>query len=263
MNSVYIGYDRRETEAFAVAALSLRAQTQENYPIRGIVLDVVREQGLYTRPTTVKQTIDGPLLIDELSRRDDYDGAMSTEFAISRFLTLELAKRECCKRDRRTTPDGWALFTDVDVMYRADVAELFAILERDREHALMCVQHAYTPKAGLKMDGQKQAAYPRKNWSSVMAFRLDHPANAALTIEVVNSWRGADLHAFKWLDDDLIGALPPEWNVLVGEQQPNVEPKLVHYTRGTPAMTGHEDAPFADEWKFWRNRWAERSAWAA
>ena len=261
MNFVYIGYDRRETEALAVAALSLRAQTQENYPIRGIVLDVVREEGLYTRPTTVKHTADGPLLIDELSRRDDYDGAMSTEFAISRFLTPTLARLKC--RRKRTEPKGWALFIDCDMMFRADISELFDILARDSEHALMCVQHDYRPKAGLKMDGQKQTAYPRKNWSSAMAFRLDHPANDALTVDVVNSWTGADLHAFKWLPDELIGALPPEWNYLVGEPQPKVEPKLVHYTRGGPWMNGYESAPYADEWKFWRNRWAERSALAA
>lgn len=261
MNLVYIGYDRRETEAFAVAALSLRAQTRENYPIRGIVLDVVREQGLYTRPTTVKHTADGPLLIDELSRRDDYDGAMSTEFAVSRFLTLELAKREC--KRRRVNPEGWALFTDVDVMYRADVSELFDIAMADDTHALLCVQHDYQPKTGLKMDGQKQTAYPRKNWSSVMMFRLDHPANDALTLDVVNSWSGADLHGLKWVPDDLIGALPPEWNVLVGEQQPKVEPKILHYTRGTPAMIGHENDPFADEWKYWRNRAFSLAAVAA
>ena len=266
--SVYIGFDQREVPAFAAAALSLRALSSQHYPVHGVVLDILREQGLYTRPTETKigkwEGADGkkwassePVLWDTISQ-----WTMSTEFAVSRFLTLELARREAIKRDR-ARPSGWAMFIDCDVLFRADVAELHAIAGADTEHALLCVQHDYQPSGAVKMDGQIQSAYPRKNWSSVMMFRLDHSANEALTAEAVNTWRGADLHAFKWLADEHIGVLPAEWNWLEGETQPKVEPKLVHYTRGGPWMKGFENVAYADEWRYWLNRWAERTPAAA
>ena len=37
------------------------------------------------------------------------------------------------------------------------------------------------------MDGKKQIAYPRKNWSSFMIFNCDHPDVIALTPAVVNT----------------------------------------------------------------------------
>ena len=46
-----------------------------------------------------------------------------------------------------------------------DIAELIA--DVDPKKAVSCVQHDYTPPEGVKMDGQQQLAYPRKNWSSV------------------------------------------------------------------------------------------------
>ena len=48
----------------------------------------------------------------------------------------------------------------------------------------------------------------------------------------------------KWLPDELIGALPADWNWL------EREPKAVHYTRGTPNMPGYEESAFAPRW--WR-----------
>jgi hypothetical protein len=42
--------------------------------------------------------------------------------------------------------------------------------------------------------------------------------NRVLTPEFVDDHSGSDLHRFGWLPDSLIGELPKEWNVLVGEQ---------------------------------------------
>ena len=42
-----------------------------------------------------------------------------------------------------------------------------------------------------------------------MAFNVDHAANNSLNAESVNNERGLSLHQFNWLDDDMIGALPP------------------------------------------------------
>jgi hypothetical protein len=90
-----------------------------------------------------------------------------------------------------------------------------------------------------------------------MCFNLEHPANQGLTLEMVNSVPGRDLHAFCWLDDDLIGELDPKWNFLVGHTDPSVDPVLVHFTEGLPSMPGYEDSAFADEW------YQEMAAWAA
>src|SRR5690242_12332845 len=90
--SIYIGYDPRESEAFAVCRHSIQ-RFAPDIPIHAICLDDMRAAGLYWRPTSQR---DGKLW-DDIS-----DAPMSTEFAISRFLTKELAG------------EGWALFMDCD-----------------------------------------------------------------------------------------------------------------------------------------------------
>jgi hypothetical protein len=89
--------------------------------------------------------------------------------------------------------------------------------------------------------------YAKKNWSSVMLF--NNELCKTLTPDYINRVGGLELHQFKWLfNDDLIGELPKTWNHLVGEYDPNVDAKLVHFTRGTPCFAGYEDQEFADEW---------------
>jgi hypothetical protein len=103
----------------------------------------------------------------------------------------------------------------------------------------MVVKHDHQPTEHWKMDGQFQTRYHRKNWSSVCLFNCDHPANKALTVDLVNSAPGRDLHAFSWLADDLIGELPPEWNWLVGHSAPmRIPPSSTSRTgfRPCPAM---------------------------
>jgi hypothetical protein len=128
------------------------------------------------------------------------------------------------------------------------VNELFALAQNDK--AVMVVKHDYSQQEGVKMDGQIQTKYARKNWSSVMLFNCDHPAMRGLGIEYVNSARGLDLHQFRWLDDEQIGELPPEWNYCVGHSKLNGQsPALVHFTDGIPDMPGgYADQEFAQEW---------------
>jgi lipopolysaccharide biosynthesis glycosyltransferase len=163
------------------------------------------------------------------------DAPMSTEFAISRFLVPHLAH------------DGWALFLDADMLALGDLAQLFDAA--DERFAIMCVKHDYAPTATMKMDGQQQTLYARKNWSSLMLFNCDHPANAALTVEMINTLPGRDLHRFCWLDDSLIGALDPKWNWLVGHSSPEIEPAIVHFTEGGPWFPGFENVPYANAWR--------------
>lgn len=236
--TIWIGFDPREHDAYAVARTSIARQLPRVPPvsIRPVVLRHLVEQGVYTRPTTWRNG----RIYDELSKRPGYDGEMSTEFALSRFLVPHLAK------------SGWALFVDCDVMARAPLTPLEALIEsvEAKDKALYCVQHDYTPKGATKMDGRQQTAYFRKMWSSVMLFNCDHPANKGLTPELINAVPGRDLHRFVWLDDSEIGELDPRWNFLVGhhtvEQVPN--PAIVHFTTGVPTMPGHDQDDFADEW---------------
>jgi hypothetical protein len=232
LSSIWIGYDPREAEAFSVARESARRWLTQPVPISGVVLDSLKARGLYPRRTERR----GNQLWDVIS-----DAPMSTEFAISRFLVPHLAGRE-----------GWALFMDCDMLVRSNLARI----ELDDSKAVMCVKHDHQPDYAVKMDGQVQTRYPRKNWSSVMVFNLAHPANTILTPNYVNSLPGRDLHRFCWLQDDQIGELGPEWNFLVGHTDPKVDPKIVHFTDGTPNMPGYEDVPFSDEWRSWRNQWA-------
>ena len=232
--SIFIGYDPRQAEAFAVCRDSIRKRLNLPIPIYGLVLDKLRADGLYSRKTERR----GEQLWDNIS-----GAPMSTEFAISRFLVPHLSK------------GGQALFLDCDMMARCrNFAEIFEIC--DRSKAVWCVKHDYQPTQAIKMDGQVQTRYERKNWSSFMMF-TDHVANKTLTPEVVNTLPGRDLHRFCWLEDDEIGELGSEWNFLVGHTDPSIDPRIVHFTDGTPSMPGYENVAYADEWR------AELEGWAA
>jgi hypothetical protein len=248
---IYLGFDPREAAAFAVARDSIDRGLTQPIPIYGLVLDRLRAAGLYRRPTESRL---GRWVGDDgkawsTSERVLWDvisqWTMATEFAISRFLVPRIAR------------SGLALFADCDVLARGNVARLFDLAQSDRTKALWCVKHGHIPTGATKMDGQVQSAYSRKNWSSVMLFNVDHPANDGLTVDVVNTLPGRDLHAFCWLNDDEIGDLGPEWNWLAGEQEPLEDPKIVHHTLGSPCMVGYENAPYADEWRAVLARWAE------
>ena len=215
--TIWIGFDPRpaEAEAFVVARHSIRLWLTAPIPINMLNMQNLRAAGLYTRPTEYR----GQQLWDTIS-----NAPMSTEFAITRFLVPYLSG------------SGWALFVDADVMARTDLTQLFDLA--DPTKACMCVKHDYAPKTSTKMLGQKQTAYARKNWSSVVLWNCDHPKTKILTPEVINRERGLWLHQFSWLHDEDIGSLDACWNHLVGDSRPNPDAKLVHFTNGTPNM-GH------------------------
>lgn len=171
---------------------------------------------------------------------------MSTEFAISRFLTPILAQ------------SGLALFVDCDTLAMQNVARIFDLVQPDK--AVMCVKHEHNPTETVKMDGQVQTRYSRKNWSSVMLFNCDHPSNRKLTLEMINSLPGRDLHRFCWLEDHEIGELPPQWNYLVGhtELPEGVDPAIVHFTDGIPSMDGYENVEYAGEYFRSRECWVDQ-----
>jgi hypothetical protein len=219
---VYIGWDRREPEAYDVAKFSLTRRASIPVEVTPIKLDDLRRRGLYAR---------------------DVDPLASTEFTYSRFFTPALAGFS-----------GWALFCDCDFLWLADIAELAAVTRVPK--AVYCVQHDYRPKETTKMDGAVQTVYPRKNWSSLMLFNCEHPAVRRLTPELVNRESGAFLHRMQWVNDEDIGALPVEWNWLEGwnEKPAQGTPKAVHFTRGGPWFARWQNVDYGDLWR------AERDA---
>ena len=219
---VFIGYDAREHVAYRKAAASLRSVSG----MRAEVLDSERlaAVGLLRRPVDHR----GGRFYDLPS-----NAYASTEFAVSRFLVPILCQ------------SGWALFTDCDVLFLRDVKELYPL--RDPDKAVMVVKHNHQQE-GTKMDGQPQVSYPRKNWSSVMLFNCDHPANRRLTLQDVNERPGRDLHAFYWLHDSEIGELPRDWNWLVNVQDKPENVGIAHFTLGGPWLPNWEPQPFDDMW---------------
>lgn len=217
---VFVGFDPREALAYRVCCASMRAHAAYPPQIVPLQLAQLRARGIYTRPHEQREG----QWWDVISERP-----MSTEFALTRFLVPYLADFK-----------GWALFCDCDFLWRDDVSKLFALA--DPKYAVMCVQHCYLPGA-RKMDAQRNVAYPRKNWSSLMLFNCEHTANLALTPGLVNTRHRDYLHGMAWLLDSEIGALPFEWNWL------ELKPKAVHFTAGAPDMPGYENAAYAEEWR--------------
>lgn len=212
---IYVGYDSREDIAWQVARHSLLRHATRPVEVYPLKQPALRELGLYTRGADTA----------------------TTEFSLTRFLTPYLAAF-----------DGWSIFMDCDFLVTRDITEILALL--DPAKALYCVQHDYTPANMIKMDGKQQTVYPRKNWSSFMAFNGAHPGVRALTPSVVNGESPAYLHRFSWLNDADIGALDREWNFLEGEYaRPDRIPMCVHYTNGGPWFDDWQAVDFGDEWR--------------
>lgn len=228
---VYIGYDPREHLGWQICAASLQAHARHPVEVAPIWRQPLEEAGIYKRPMQLRQ---GRLW-------DTISGApCSTEFSIARFGVPLIAPRT-----------GWALFCDVDFLWRADVWKLFDMA--DPQYAVMVVKHAHAPADAEKMDGQVQRSYARKNWSSLTLWNLAHAGNTRFQYELLNTRHRDDLHQFCWLHDHEIGALPECWNWLDGHSDPAMEPAAVHFTRGTPDMAGYEHTRYAPEW----NRYAQ------
>ncbi len=237
--SIWIGFDPREAAAFAVAKHTVRRHLTRPVPIRGLVLSYLQKAGLYYRPIEFKPSAaDRPIMWDPIS-----GAPMSTQHANARFLVPHLAQY------------GWALFMDGDMLVRGNLVRMFDKL--DSRYAVYCVKHKHEPAAGHKMDGQEQTRYARKNWTSFIVFNCEHPSNKRLTVEMINTLPGRDLHRLCWLDDDEIGELPPEWNFLVGHTDPSVVPQVVHFTEGVPDMVGYENVQYADDWRIALDDWAQ------
>ena len=160
----------------------------------------------------------------------------STEFSISRFLTPYLSNYR-----------GYSLFLDCDFIMLEDVAKLFKFILKNKNKTLWCVKHKYyVPKDKIKFLREKQLPYAKKNWSSFMIF--NNAKCKILTPKLVSKVNGLYLHQFKWTKERLIGALPKNWNVLVGEQKIPKKINALHYTLGGPWFKKHLKSKGAKYW---------------
>jgi lipopolysaccharide biosynthesis glycosyltransferase len=160
----------------------------------------------------------------------------SNAFIYSRFLSPYLC-------DYR----GWAIFVDGDMVCRENIKNLWDL--RDNTKAVQVVKHSYKTKFPKKYLGNKNEDYPRKNWSSLILWNCEHPANSILTPRLIEKSSGGYLHRFSWLSDDLIGELPIEWNWLALEYAENREAKIIHYTVGTPCFKDYANKSMSSEWQ--------------
>lgn len=220
-NSVYIGYDSREVIAGDVCKFSMKKNSSLDLEFKFLKKKELEEKKLLFREN------------DKLS---------STEFTFSRFLVPYLNKYK-----------GWALFCDCDFLWINDVKYLFNNI--DNKYAVMCVKHDYNPSSKIKMDGRKQLLYPRKNWSSMVLWNCEHPANKKLDLSLVNTESGKYLHRFSWLEDELIGEIEYSWNWLVGwyKLEKNKKPNAIHFTEGGPWFENYKDCEFSDIWREYKS----------
>ncbi len=138
-----------------------------------------------------------------------------TAFTFSRFLAPYL----CAYK-------GVSLFLDSDVLVRGDLAELLAYPLMEPKTPVFCVQG------------------PRKfEWASVMVF--NNPLCQMLTPLLINK---PQLNPLKFEWAHTIGALPAEWNHLVGYDVPNPKAKIVHFTMGIPVWPETQASEYAEEW---------------
>jgi len=220
---VYIGYDPRESAAYDAASKTLLEHSPQS-SITKLDSERLAAAGLLRRP------VDRRGVMYDLNS----NAPCSTEFSNSRFLVPILAL------------SGWALFVDCDMLFFTDVDRMLEVV--DASKAVMVVKHSLVSESGTKMDSQPQTSYARKNWSSVMLFNCDHPANRRLSLDDVNNRPGRDLHAFYWLHDSEIGELPASWNWLVDVQPKPEQVNIAHFTLGGPWISGWKGSPTDQIW---------------
>jgi lipopolysaccharide biosynthesis glycosyltransferase len=205
---IFVGYDPREAVAYHTCANSIIRHASRPVAIIPLALNLFTD---YTETHT--------------------DG--SNQFIYSRFLVPHLMDYT-----------GHAIF--IDMIVRGDIAELWNLRRHDVD--VQVVKHDYKTCMTEKYLGSKNENYPRKNWSSVILWNCQNPANKRLTPEFVEKATGAELHRFSWIRNERIGELPIEWNWLPDEFGVNLEAKLLHYTLGAPCFHEFATTPQGDEW---------------
>ena len=229
--TVFVGYDSREHDAYAVCKHTL----QETSGATVIPLEHrdLRHRGLFDRPWQIEP--DGTF-------KDIRDGRpFSTEFAHSRFLTPVYASKLGIE-------DDLVVFVDSDFLFKEDINNLLdQIRSEGLTKTVWCVKHNFTPTKDRKMDNQHQQAYPCKLWSSLMVFNMEpfrvgpeQTYNLDFLVKYFNRQSGRFLHTFQWVTgEDQIGSIDEKWNFIPDHSEPRVKMKdasAIHFTHGVPTM---------------------------
>lgn len=212
--NVFIGWDSREPIAADVCAYSILKHASVPVNIHYLKLDDLEQQGI-------------------LTRKREHDA--STEFTYSRFLVPYLMKYF-----------GKAIFCDCDFLWTRDIKELYDEIKDKSVYVVPHENYGYVPKTKTKMDGQRQTVYPKKNWSSMMAFNCGSLDCQRLSLDAVNQQPLSYLHRFEWVNqEEKIGFLKPTWNWLSGYYSKKKwgDPGAIHYTDGGPWFNDNDIPP--------------------
>jgi len=210
MIPIFIGYDPREAIVFHVCSNSIIRHASQPISIIPLALNLFKDY---------KET--------------HKDG--SNAFIYSRFLVPYL-----------TGYKGYAIYIDGDMIIKDDIVKLWEL--RDMLKDVQVVKHDYKTRMPIKYLNSKNEDYPRKNWSSVIIWNCFTAANRILTPEYIMRATGSHLHRFQWLNDEMIGELPIEWNWLPDEFGPNLNAKLLHYTLGAPSFNEFKNTYMSEDW---------------
>lgn len=212
MIRIFIGYDKVESVAWHVLAHSIISRSGVPIAITPIGNETIAS--FWARD------------------RGEHD---STDFSNARWAIPALCDYQ-----------GHAIFMDCDMVVATDIWDLWS--QQDDTKALVCTKHNHQVEEGeTKFLGAKQAAYARKNYSSLMVINCAHPYWQSIDPE---NDPGLDLHQFVGLDEDEIGELEGSWNVLLkpGDDTPDGQHHdLAHFTWGGP-------------WHGWTRYW-ETNLW--
>jgi len=208
---IFIGYDPREAIVFHVCVNSIIRHASQPVSIIPLALNLFKDY-----------------------QETHQDG--SNAFIYSRFLVPYLTEFQ-----------GHAVYIDGDMIVKDDIVKLWNL--RDISKDAQVVKHDYKTRMPIKYLGSKNENYPRKNWSSVIIWNCSSHSNRILTPEYVMKSTGSHLHRFEWLDGEMIGELPKDWNWLPDEFGPNQQAKLLHYTLGAPSFNEFKNTDQAEDWQ--------------
>jgi hypothetical protein len=209
---IFVGYDSRYPHVYETCVASIKRHT--NTPIEPLNLSLLKQRGYYWG-----------------SEKG------STEFTLTRFLAPFLKGYY-----------GYAIFCDSDFIWTKDPTTVLDEIEENK--AINVVKHNIRVQdlSTIKMNGQPQVWYERKNWSSFIVFNCEHPFCKTLTPEFVSTADWETLLTLDWAGES-IGGISYEYNFLVGYYEPTMLPYGIHYTDGGPWLPDYEQCEFCELWK--------------
>jgi lipopolysaccharide biosynthesis glycosyltransferase len=200
MLRIFIGYDPRQPVSYNVLQQSIFRTSSKPVAITPLILNPSKENNLHS---------------DKIVNQLPLKRTGLTHFTFSRFLVPYLCNYE-----------GWALFLDIDMLVKGDIAELFAMA--DDKYSVMVSKNKH-----------------KFEWASAMLFNC--AKCKVLTPEYIETANG--LHTIDWVKEEEIGDFPREWNHLVGYDKPRNDPKLIHFTQGNPYAPETWDSEHGDAWR--------------